>query len=142
MQGVLEHGHQLGLYRDVGFPTGEAGQILPEPYQKIHAQTGMPVAHLTWSAVWAGAAATAVERARTFIRSAARSANGQVPPGAAHLTRASLSLRALRGVIASTLARYERVLSDERVLESLDSLQTFTDPVDFAEDPSLSSLRR
>ena len=97
--------------------TGEAGQILPEPYQKIHAQTGMPVAHLTWSAVWAGAAATAVERARTFIRNAARSANGQVPPGAAHLTRASLSLRAL---IASTLARYERVLSDERVLESLD----------------------
>ena len=42
------------------------------------------------------------------------------PRRAAHLTRASLSLRALRGVIASALARYERVLSDERALESLD----------------------
>jgi acyl-CoA dehydrogenase len=100
--------------------TGDAGQVLPESYQKIHAQTGMPVAHLTWSAVWAGTAATAVERARSFIRSAARGANGQVPPGAAHLTRASLSLRTLRAVIASALARYESVLSDEQVLESLD----------------------
>ena len=49
----------------------------------------MPVAHLTWSGVWAGIAAGAVERARAFVRNAARRAGGQLPPGAAHLTRAS-----------------------------------------------------
>ena len=51
---------------------GAAEQILPEPYQKIHAHTVMPVAHLTWSAVWTGIAPSAVERARAFVRKAAR----------------------------------------------------------------------
>ena len=33
--------------------TGDADQILPEPYERIHARTMVPFAHLTWSAVWA-----------------------------------------------------------------------------------------
>ena len=43
--------------------SGAAGQILPDPYQNIHARTMMPVAHLTWSGVWSGVAAAAVDRA-------------------------------------------------------------------------------
>jgi len=66
---------------------GEINQVLPETYQTIHTQTMMPVAHLTWSGVWSGIAAGAVERARRFVRSAARHANGQLPPGAAHVAR-------------------------------------------------------
>ena len=95
---------------------GEINQLLPESYQTIHTQTMMPVAHLTWSGVWSGIAAGAVERARRFVRSAARHANGQLPPGAAHLTRATISLRALRGIVASALQRFET--TDQ--LESLD----------------------
>ena len=91
---------------------------MSEPYQKIHAQTGMPVAHLTWSAVWAGVAASAVDRAQAFVRKA-RGANGQMPPGAAHLTRATASLRTLGAVITSALARYESACRDD-TLESLD----------------------
>src|SRR5262244_1412733 len=34
-----------------------AEQIFPEGYEKIHAQTMTPVAHLCWSSVWAGIAA-------------------------------------------------------------------------------------
>src|SRR5208283_3041865 len=70
--------------------TGAADQVLPVPYQKIQAQTMMPVPHLTWCAVWAGLAAGAVERARRFVRAASRRKGGQLPPGAAHLTRASM----------------------------------------------------
>jgi acyl-CoA dehydrogenase len=99
---------------------GEAGQVLPEPYQKIHAQTGMPVAHLTWASVWAGVAAGAVERARLFIRGAARRSGGQLPPGAAHLTRAIASLRTLRGHIASSLQKFESVAAEGEELESLE----------------------
>jgi acyl-CoA dehydrogenase len=99
---------------------GRIEQVMPEPYQKIHAQTGMPVAHLTWAAVWAGVAASAVDRARNFIRGAARHGNGQMPPGAAHLTRATASLRTLRAVITSALARYETACGDAGGLESLD----------------------
>jgi hypothetical protein len=42
-------------------------------------------------------------------------------------------------VLKTTVSQTDSLL--ERVLESLDSLQTFTDPVDFAEDPVLSSTR-
>jgi acyl-CoA dehydrogenase len=99
---------------------GKVEQVLPEPYQKIHAHTGMPVAHLTWSAVWAGVATSAVDRARAFIRSAARNSNGQLPPGAAHLTRATASLRTLRAVITTALKRYETACGDAHQLDSLD----------------------
>jgi acyl-CoA dehydrogenase len=99
--------------------TGTAEQVMPAPYQTIHAHTGMPVAHLTWSAVWAGVAASAVERARAFVRKA-RGGSGQMPPGAAHLTRATASLRTLRAVITSALARYEAACNDDASLESLD----------------------
>jgi acyl-CoA dehydrogenase len=70
--------------------------------------------------VWAGIAAGAVDRARAFIRRAARNSSGQMPPGAAHLTRATASLRTLRAVITSALTRYEATCGDSSSLESLD----------------------
>ena len=47
---------------------GDAEQVLPVPYPKILSQSMMPIAHLTWSGVWSGVAAGAVERARSFLR--------------------------------------------------------------------------
>jgi len=111
MRGTCSNGFMLKA-------AGEINQLLPEPYQTIHTQTMMPVAHLTWSGVWSGIAAGAVERARRFVRSAARHANGQLPPGAAHLTRSTTSLRALRGIVGSALQRFEA--SERAELESLD----------------------
>lgn len=99
---------------------GHAEQVLPDPYEKIQAHTMMPVAHLTWSAVWAGLAAAAVERARRSVRGAARRGAGQAPPGGSHLTRATMALRVLRGTIASALQRFETVAANENELESLD----------------------
>jgi acyl-CoA dehydrogenase len=99
---------------------GEIAQVLPEAYEKIHTHTMMPVAHLTWSGVWSGAAAGAVDRARRFVRGAARHGSGQLPPGAAHFTRASATLRALRGMIASALRRYEAASENSEELQSLE----------------------
>jgi acyl-CoA dehydrogenase len=97
---------------------GEIEQVLPEPYHIIHAHTMMPVAHLTWSAVWSGVAADAFDRTRKFARKAARGAGGQTPPGIAHLTRANMLLRTLRATVASALQRFEVAGSDD--LESLE----------------------
>jgi acyl-CoA dehydrogenase len=99
---------------------GGVEQILPEPYSRIHAHTVMPVAHLTWSGVWTGIAASAVERARQFVRKAMRGSAGQLPPGAAHLTRASASLRVLQATVTSALQRYETILAQRREPEALD----------------------
>jgi acyl-CoA dehydrogenase len=99
---------------------GGVEQILPDAYEKIHTQSMVPVAHLTWSGVWTGVAAGAVGRARRFVRGAARHGSGQLPPGAAHLTRAVMSLRALRGSVASALQHYEVAAMTEDGLAALE----------------------
>jgi acyl-CoA dehydrogenase len=99
---------------------GEPEQVLPEPYEKIHPQTMMPVAHLAWSGAWTGIAAGAVERARQFVRNAARKSEGALPPGAAHLTRASATLRTLRALVASAAQKFEAASLDEGALETME----------------------
>lgn len=97
-----------------------ADQVLAEPYEKIHAQTMVPYAHLLWGSVWAGIAAAAAGKAQTFIRHAMRQSNGQLPPGAAHFTQAASTLRTLRGVLASSLRAYETAMSDEKAVTALE----------------------
>ena len=100
--------------------SGLREQILPASYEQIHSHTMMPFAHLAWSGAWAGIAAAAVERARGFVRKAAHRSGGTLPPGAAHLTRASANLRTLRSLIAAALQRFERASEDTATLESVD----------------------
>lgn len=100
--------------------SGESDQILPDPYELIHPQTMTPVAHLTWSGVWTGVAAAAVERAQLFTRNAARQSSGQLPPGAAHYTKAVASLAALRGLVASSLRKFEQARDNAQALASLE----------------------
>jgi acyl-CoA dehydrogenase len=113
MRGTCSAGFELKA-------TAAAEQVFPEAYEKIHAQTMTPVAHLCWSSVWAGIAAAAVERAQGFIRKAARGAGGQMPPAAAHYTSAKMSLTKLRAVITASLDTYAAHEHDERALASLD----------------------
>jgi len=113
MRGTCSAGFELKF-------TGSAEQIFAEGYDKIHAQTMTPVAHLCWSSAWAGIAAAAVERAQAFIRKAARGTGGQMPPGAAHFTAAKMSLAKLRAMITANLDTYLTHEHDERALSSLD----------------------
>jgi acyl-CoA dehydrogenase len=111
MRGTCSEGFRL-------VASGSSEQILPVGYDKIHAQTMMPVAHLLWSSAWAGIAATAVARARDFVRKASQRSGGTLPPAAAHLTRANVSLRSLNSLIATALRRFEA--GDAQTLETID----------------------
>jgi acyl-CoA dehydrogenase len=113
MRGTCSEGFKLSA-------SGSSEQILPVSYDKIHIQTMMPVAHLFWSSAWAGIAAGAVARARDFVRKAAHSSGGTLPPAAAHLTRAQTSLRALRSLIVTSLRRFEAASADPPALETID----------------------
>ncbi|HWE46897.1 MAG TPA: acyl-CoA dehydrogenase family protein [Caulobacteraceae bacterium] len=86
-----------------------AEQIIPTGYETIHARSMVPAAHLLWSSAWTGVASGAVERARRFMRRAAR--GGATPPGAQHFTRAVTDLNTLRGLVAASLARYEAAIA-------------------------------
>jgi len=122
-----------------------AGQIMPEPYERIHAQTMVPFAHLLWGSVWAGIAAAAAGKAQSFIRHAVRNSNGQMPPGAAHFTQAVSTLRTLRGVLSANMRSYEAIMSDEKAISSLEfqALITLTkvQASELAVTTVLSSLR-
>jgi len=113
MRGTCSAGFELKF-------NGSSAQIFAEGYDRIHAQTMTPVAHLCWSSVWAGIAAASVERAQAFIRKAARGAAGQMPPGAAHFNAAKMTLSKLRAVISAHLDQYATHQHDERALASLD----------------------
>jgi acyl-CoA dehydrogenase len=113
MRGTCSAGFELKA-------TGLAEQIFPEGYDKIHAQTMTPVAHLCWASAWAGIAAAAVDRAQLFIRKAARGSGGQMPPAAAHFTAARMNLAKLRAMIIANLDTYAAHEHDERALSSFD----------------------
>ncbi|SEO28806.1 acyl-CoA dehydrogenase [Rhodopseudomonas pseudopalustris] len=113
MRGTCSAGFELKA-------NGVVGQVFAEPYDRIHAQTMTPVAHLSWSSAWAGIAAASVERAQAFIRKAARGADGQMPPGAAHYNSAKMSLLKLRALISANLDAYAAHEYDDRGLGSLE----------------------
>lgn len=100
---------------------GSAAQVLPVGYDKIHPQSMVPVSHLTWASAWTGIAAGAVGRAQMFVRTAARRAGGQMPPGASQYTQATAALRSLRGLVASALASFETMQDDSRKLGALET---------------------
>lgn len=101
--------------------TGLSAQVLPIGYDKIHPQSMVPVSHLTWASVWTGIAAAAVTRAQMFVRTAARRAGGQMPPGASQHTRAVAALRSLRGTVAAALTTFEGMQDDPRRLGALET---------------------
>ena len=97
----------------------DGAQIMPPAYEIIHSQSMVPSAHIFWSSAWAGVAAASVERARRFIRKAARNSGGQTPPAAAYLGKATSSFRALRALLATTIARYEAVKDDAEAMADI-----------------------
>jgi acyl-CoA dehydrogenase len=103
---------------------GTSEQIVPDAYERIHAQTMQPISHLLWASVWAGIAADAVARTQTFIRKAARQSGGLLPPGAPHFTKARATLQMLRSLIANGLARFEAAADDLQALATLDFQST------------------
>ena len=112
MRGTCSEGYTLKA-------SASAEQIIPEPYENIHTRTMVPFAHLLWGSVWTGIAASATARAQAFVRNAMRH-SGQLPPGAPQFTRALATLRTLRGMLATSLRRYEQCMNDPEALAALD----------------------
>ena len=115
MRGTCSEGYILKA-------TASAEQVLPEPYEVIHSRTMVPFAHLLWGSVWTGIAAGATARAQAFIRNAMRHSNGQLPPGAPQFTKAMSTLRTLRGMLTTSLRRYQQLMDDPQALAALPEL--------------------
>ena len=137
MRGTCSAGFSL---KAVGAPE----QIMPVAYGAIHSQSMVPTSHLMWSGVWCGIAAGAVERAKKYMRKAARS-GGDLPPGMPHFTKSLASLRALRALIAASLTRYEGIAQDPKALSAVDFQTAINllkvDASDLAVETVLNAMR-
>ncbi len=82
-------------------------QRLPEEFAAISGQTMVPVSHILWSHIWLGIATDAFDRARSFVRAAARQKPGEPLPAAVRLSHLMVELSLLRGEVSSALRDFE-----------------------------------
>jgi acyl-CoA dehydrogenase len=121
---------QVGEWNALGFrgtcstgfilrATGDAGEVLDEPYADISTRTMLPMAHLLWSSVWLGIASDAVDLARRFVQSEARRKPGTMPPAALRLADVTVVHQQFVDMVQSSLARYAAAGTDADRLSSI-----------------------
>lgn len=88
-------------------------QVLSTPFAKVSAESMVPVSHILWSHVWLGIATDAFDRARAFVRSAAKRSPGQPPPSAQRLSHLLSELSLLRAEVSSALSEFESASAED-----------------------------
>jgi acyl-CoA dehydrogenase len=81
-------------------------QVLATPFPRVSAESMVPVSHILWSHLWLGIATDAFDRARAFVRAAAKKSPGETPPVAVRLSHLMSELSLLRAEVSSALAEF------------------------------------
>jgi acyl-CoA dehydrogenase len=84
-----------------------AERVLPAPFARVAAESMVPISHILWSHLWLGIATDAFDRARAFVRAAARRSPGQPVPAAQRLSHVMSELSLLRAEVGSALSEFE-----------------------------------
>jgi len=95
-------------------------QIVGAHWPTMAAETMVPVSHLLWAHLWLGIATDAFDRARAFVRAAARRAPGEPVPAAVRLSHVMTDLSLLRAEVRSALEEYLAAADADR--ERLDTM--------------------
>jgi acyl-CoA dehydrogenase len=96
-------------------------QTLPTPFPRVSAESMVPVSHILWSHLWLGIATDAFDRARAFVRAAAKRSPGEPPPVALRLSHLMSDLSLLRAEVSSALTEFVQA-SDEPGRERLSTM--------------------
>jgi acyl-CoA dehydrogenase len=78
-------------------------QVLAAPFSTIATESMVPISHLLWSHLWLGVATDAFDRARAFVRAAARQKPGEPIPAAVRLSHVMTDLSLLRAEVRGAL---------------------------------------
>jgi acyl-CoA dehydrogenase len=81
-------------------------QVLATPFPRVSSESMVPVSHILWSHLWLGIATDAFDRARSFVRAAAKQKPGDPPPVALRLSHLMSDLSLLRAEVSSALAEF------------------------------------
>jgi acyl-CoA dehydrogenase len=98
-------------------------QVLPTPFPRVMSETMVPVTHILWSHLWLGIATDAFDRARAFVRAAAKQKPGETPPAALRLSHLMSELSLLRAEVGSALGEFVEIC-DEPGRERLSEMAT------------------
>jgi acyl-CoA dehydrogenase len=94
-------------------------QALPAPFSTIATESMVPISHLLWAHVWLGIATDAFDRARAFVRAAARRAPGEPVPAALKLSHVMTQLAMLRAEVHSALEEFLAADEDRERLSTM-----------------------
>jgi acyl-CoA dehydrogenase len=89
-------------------------QILPTQFARIMNESMVPISHVLWSHLWLGIATDAFDRARAFVRAAAKRKPGEVPPAALRLSELMSELSLLRAEVRSGLREFVEASAEDR----------------------------
>ena len=89
-------------------------QILSTPFSQISNESMTPLSHVLWSHVWLGIATDAFDRARAFVRAAAKRKPGEPLPAAIRLSELMSELSLLRAEVSLALEEYCRLIESDR----------------------------
>ncbi len=81
-------------------------QVLPTPFSRVATESMVPVSHILWSHLWLGISTDAFDRARAFVRAAARQKPGEIPPAATRLSHLMSDLSLLRSEVYSAVGEF------------------------------------
>jgi acyl-CoA dehydrogenase len=79
----------------------------------------LPFSHILWSSLWLGIATDAVNRARLFIRDAARKKPGSTPAGALRLAEVVALLQTMRCGVQDAVREFEASYDDADALSAI-----------------------
>jgi acyl-CoA dehydrogenase len=89
-------------------------QVMTSPFSQISAESMTPLSHIYWSHVWLGIATDAFDRARAFVRAAARRKPGEPLPAATRLSELMSEHSLLRAEVSLALREFCDVDAEDR----------------------------
>ena len=79
----------------------------------------LPVSHILWASLWLGIATDAVNRARLFIRDAAKKKPGTMPAGAVRLAEVVALLQVMRSNVEQAKTAFGTIYEDVHALSGI-----------------------
>jgi len=89
-------------------------QVLPTEFARVMNESMVPISHILWSHLWLGIASDAFERARAFVRAAAKRKPGEPLPAAIRLSELMSELSLLRAEVSSGLREFVDASTGDR----------------------------
>jgi acyl-CoA dehydrogenase len=101
-------------------------QVLPTQFARVMNESMVPISHILWSHLWLGISTDAFERARAFVRAAAKRKPGEPLPAAIRLSELMSELSLLRAEVSSGLREFlEASAGDRSRLSEMASILRF-----------------